>query len=150
MQELEQAIQSGFLTVRIERYPAINDEELTKLKKKLKGPALKDLKVLTCQALVPLSELQKPGSYRAIIRAQVKQIGDFTSDEECNEYKLVNTYLKIELKSLNNQFFTPEVKELFPQAINLSDKISPPKVSNKISAERNFQLTLNRSLVTLC
>ena len=62
MQELEQAIQSGFLTVRIERYPTISDEELTKLKKKLKGPALKDLKVLTCQALVPLSELQKPGS----------------------------------------------------------------------------------------
>ena len=128
----------------------MSEDELAKLRKKLKGPALKDLRVLTCQALVPLKDLQKPGSRRSIIRAQVKQIGDFTSDEECNEYKLTNTYLKIELEALNNQFFTPEVKELFPRVVNLSDRLQPPKVSHKISAEKNFQMSLSRSLVTVC
>lgn len=147
--DMEQALQTGHALLVVERYPNMNEEELGKLRKKLKGAALKDLRPLVLHIKLPMDDLQKPGSTTSVIRAPVKQVGDFASEEECNEYKFVNTYAKIEISGQNGELFTPEINDLFPPVSNLSDKVPVPKISNKKEAEGNFNNCLRKALITL-
>lgn len=148
--EFEEAIQQGVATFRLERYPNMSEDELGKLKKKLKGPALRELKTLVCEVKMDFKPLQAPGAKAMVGRAQVKQIGDFASEEECIEYKFGNScYLKVEFQAKNGDKFTPEVKELFPKVVDLADKFAPPRVSSRVKGETDFNRTLEKSLLTI-
>lgn len=146
---MEQNIQDGSCLLVLERYVNLPEEEVIKLRKKLKGAALKDLRTLVLHAQLDIRALQRPGSSGCTIRAPVTQIGDFTSDEECNEYKFVHTYVKVEINALNGEQFTPEIKELFPQVIDLSEAVLVPKISSKAKAENELTNSLHKALVTL-
>lgn len=147
--QMEQSVQDGVGLLVIERYVNLPEEEIVKLRKKLKGAALKDLRTLVLHAQLNLSDLQTPGSTGCMVRAPVTQIGDFASDEECNEYKFVNTYVKVEISGLYGEQFTPEIKELFPDVIDLSEKVRVPKVSSKLVAETELTDSLHKALITL-
>lgn len=148
--ELEDAIQQGHATFRLERYPNMSEDELGKLKKKLKGPALRELKTLVCEVKVDFRPLQAPGAISTVARAQVKQLGDFTSEEECIEFKFgTGCYLKVELQAKNGEMFTPQIKELFPKVVDLSEQFTLPTISSRVKAEANFNRTLEKSLLTI-
>jgi hypothetical protein len=150
LQEMEMSLQEGYATVRIERIPVLSEDELGKLRKKLKGAQLKDLRPMVCEAKVPVKELQKPGSQHILIRGVLKQVGDFTSDEECNEFKINGMYVKIEVTAEDNEYFTPPINNLFPKTIDLGEAAHHNyKISSRSTAETNFDTTLQKSLVTI-
>lgn len=147
--DMEQSLQSGKALLVLERFPNISEDELAKQRKKLKGAALKELNPLVLHALLPMEDLQKPGSKSSIIRAHVKQVGDLTSDQECNQYSFINTYVKVEISSLTDDYFTSEVNDLFPRVISLSEQALVPKISNRNQGEHDFTASLNKALITL-
>lgn len=58
LEAMEASIQSGSAVGLLERYCTLSEDEQTKLKKKLKGPQLKELKTMVCQVHINMSELQ--------------------------------------------------------------------------------------------
>ena len=147
--ELEKSLTAGSATLKLERYLSLSEDELAKLRKKLKGPALKDTRTLTCHVALNLKDLQAPGSTRTTLRAPIVQVGDFASEEECSEYKWASAYLKLEIAACGGEFFTPEIQDLFPKVADLSAAAAAPKVSARGPAEEKFNQALMKSLITV-
>ncbi len=149
LQDMEKTLTSGSAVLKLERYLNLSEDDLAKLRKKLKGAPLKDTRTLTLHATLNLKELQAPGSTRTTIRAPVVQVGDFASEEECIEYKWTHSYLKVDIASLTDECFTRPIQDLFPKVAELSAVAAAPKVSSRATAEENFNHSLMKSLITL-
>lgn len=150
LSEMEKSLNQGKTILRVERYCHLPEEELLKLRKKVKGNALKDTRNLVCHATLDLNDIQKPGSRSTLIRAPLVQVGDLNDEEECNEYKFSNSYVKIEISSSSDECFTPPIHDIFPKVESLESSFRiPKKISSRDTAEKDFENILMKSLITV-
>lgn len=71
-------------------------------------------------------------------------MGDFASDEECVEYKFNGTYLKLEV--LSQDYFTPNITQLYPKVNSLNKGIRPPLITQNAPTSKALNKSLRKSL----
>ena len=170
---LEKAINEGGTYATFTRFVNVDEEELSKLKKKFKGDQVKELNKLVCQVWLDLRPAQSQGCNSFLGRGYLKQVflppvvqtqenededdkkkkkkavDEDDLDPNCNPYPgIERTYLKIEFKTIDGSMLTPVTGEIMPNVTQIIPDIQGnlPLISNIKKYVAEFKSSLKKSI----